>query len=202
MKKPTIITMILCALFFVNCSTEDTLDIEINNSPNFRVLESDGTLNRDSVDDPCIVVNLIAGQHIIAGTLSINTNEDDLILTYRTSGEWTITETHMSIGDCDELTFPTTGAGNPKIGRFEHSTSHSDGVSEVVYYINKDAIADSYCFAAHAVVESAESSETAWAEGVDFGGNSWAMYVEANKGDCDVVNDGDCDPGDPNCPLK
>jgi hypothetical protein len=202
MKKPTTLIILLCTLFLVNCSTDEVLNTENTVLPNFRVYESDGTMNRDSVDDPCMVVDLIAGQHTVAGTLSIDVNENDLILIYRTSEDWLIYETHMSIGDCDVLTFPTTGAGNPKIGRFEHSTSHSDGVNEVIYYINKEAVSDIYCFAAHAVVVSASGSETAWAEGIDFGGNSWAMYVEANKSDCNVVNDGECDPGDPNCPLK
>lgn len=202
MKKPTILAVLLCAILFVNCSTDEIFESENSKSPNFRVFESDGTLQRDSVDDPCTVVDLIAGQHIVAGTLSIDMNENDLILTYKTTGDWLITETHMSIGECNVLTFPSTGAGNPKIGQFEHNTTHSDGVNEVIYYIDKDAVSDIYCFAAHAVVESSEGNETAWAEGIDFGGNSWAMYVEANKADCDIVNDGECDPGDPNCPLK
>ena len=78
MKKPTILSLIICALLFVNCSTDNILITENNVSPNFRVLESNGTLNRVSVDDPCMVVDLIAGQHIVVGTLSIDTNEEDL----------------------------------------------------------------------------------------------------------------------------
>ena len=187
MKKLTLPTILLCALFLVNCSTEEVLETETNKSPNFRVLESDGILQRDSVDDPCKVLDLIAGQHIIAGTMSIDANEEDIILTYRTNEDWAIKETHLSLGDCNLLTFPTTGADNPKIGRFEHSTTHSEAVREVSYFINKEAVSDIYCFAAHAVVVSAKGSETAWAEGIDFGGKSWAMYVEANKTDCEIA---------------
>lgn len=201
MKKPTILTLIICALLLVNCSTDEQLNIESYKSPNFRVLELDGTSQRDSADEPCTVVDLIAGQHIVAGTLSIDLIENDIVLTYKTNDDWVISETHMSIGDCDELTFPTTGAGNPKIGKFEHSSSHSDNVSEVVYYISKDALSENYCFAAHAVVENVNGSETAWANGIDFGGNSWAMYVEAFKSDCDVTDE-ECDGSDPNCPYK
>ena len=187
MKKLTLLVSVFTALFLFNCSTEEVNSEEFNldKNPNFRVYESNA-LARASLDDPCTVVNLIAGQNYLAGTVSIDVNEQDLILTYRTTDGWGIKETHLSIGDCGEQWVPTTGAGNPKIGRFEHSTSHSENVTEVIYLISKDAVSDVYCFAAHAVVEKEGNGETAWAEGFDFGGNSWAMYVEARKSDCDV----------------
>ena len=100
----------------------------------------------------------------------------------------------MSIGNCEDQAIPTTGSGNPKVGKFEHSTSHSEGVNEVIYRINKEAISDVYCFAAHAVVNGPTGEETAWAEGTPFSGENWAMYVEALLSDCDI--EGNTDPGE------
>ena len=191
MKKLTLLVSVFAALILLNCSTEEVVNenLTVDKDPNFRVIESNpNNASRESYDEPCTVINLIAGQNIIVGTVSIDVNEEDLILTYTTIDGWEIKATHMSIGDCDEQTFPTTGSGNPKIGKFEHSTTHDENVTEVIYLIDKEAISDIYCFAAHAVVEKDGNNETAWAEGIDFGGNSWAMYVEAQLSDCDVTS--------------
>ena len=191
MKKLTLFVSVFTALILFNCNTEEIVDenLNVDLNPNFRVIESNPDLAlRTSLDDPCMVVNLIAGQNMVAGTVSIDATEDDLVLTYSTVDGWEIKETHMSIGDCSELTFPSTGAGNPKIGKFEHATTHNESVTEVIYLINKEAISEIYCFAAHAVVVKQGSNETAWAEGMDFGGNSWAMYVEADMSDCDLTD--------------
>jgi len=79
---------------------------------------------------------------------------------------------------------PTNGSGNPMIGHFEHSESHSEGTTEVVYLIDLDALEEYFCFAAHAEVTGPTGGETAWAEGTEFEGNSWAMFVEAQLSDC------------------
>ena len=112
---------------------------------------------------------------------------ENLIITYTTNGDWTIDATHLSIGGCDDGSIPTTGSGNPKIGKFEYHSTHSDGVNQVTYTISLDTILDEYCFAAHAEVTGPTGGETAWAEGTEFPGNSWAMFVEANLSDCDII---------------
>ncbi len=99
--------------------------------------------------------------------------------------------THLSIGDCEQ-SIPTTGSGNPKVGKFEHTEPHSADTNKVIYMIDLEAmiaehdIEDLYCFAAHAEVTGPDSEETAWAEGTGFDGNNWAMYVEALLSECDV----------------
>ena len=91
---------------------------------------------------------------------------------------------------------PTNGSGNPMIGHFEHSESHSEGTTEVVYLIDLDALEEYFCFAAHAEV-SGPSEETAWAQGEDFDGNSWAMYVEVDFTLCEDAGGDDDDEVDP-----
>ena len=188
MKKSIFLFSALILLILSSCSTEKITD-ESNLDANFRVTEAiiDGSLfSRASLDDPCYTTNLIAGQNYIAGTVTVDLDGTDLVITYTTNGDWTIDATHMSIGNCEDQTIPTTGSGNPKVGKFEHSTSHSDGINEVVYRIDSSVLNDSYCFAAHAEVSGPTGGETAWAEGVGFDGNSWAMYVEALLSYCDV----------------
>ena len=179
----------LLALTCIGCSTEkqDT-EFATAKDPNFRVQEftKSNFNNRASYDEPCMTTNLIAGQHHVAGIVSVDSDGVNLIIKYNVSKDWTIEATHMSIGDCNSQDIPTTGSGNPKIGHFEYSTDHSTGVTEVVYYIDLSVLDNEYCFAAHAVVSGPDGEETAWAEGTDFEGNSWAMYVEALLSDCDI----------------
>ena len=201
MKTISQIVSVLCFAMLLSCSTEKLNEEAVSQDPNFRVTEAyrkarNKTINtsRESLEDPCMTTNLIAGQHHIAGTVTVDIDENDLIITYRTNADWTIKATHMSIGNCEDQSIPTTGSGNPKVGKFEHSTTHSEGINEVVYRINKEALSESYCFAAHAEVVGPTGGETAWAEGTGFDGNNWAMYVEALLSDCDVDDDGSSDP--------
>ncbi len=185
MKKFTFILSALCLFLVFGCSTENDTINETSLDPNFRVFEYNakeaGSIigNREA---DCITTELIAGQNISAGFVTVtNDGVGNLIITYTTTGDWFITETHMSIGDCEE-TFPTTGSGNPKVGKFEHSDEHPDGTTLVTYMVNLEALPPCYCFAAHAVVNSPTlGEETAWADGTEFDGNSWAMYVEASE---------------------
>ena len=135
-------------------------------------------------EEYCVSVNLIAGQNYIAGTVNVSRDGDDLVITYATNEDWTIDATHLSIGNCNDQTIPTTNSGNPKVGRFEHSTSHNTPVNEVVYVLDASVLEENYCFAAHAEVSGPSGGETAWAEGVGFDGNNWAMFVEALLSDC------------------
>lgn len=191
MKKSTMSLLVLSLLFIVGCSTENDLNEEKSLNPNFRVFEysaKDGgstiTGNKELIGTECFSVNLIAGQNHIAGSVIVSSDGDNLIITYLTNDDWTIDLTHMSIGDCEEQWVPTTGSGNPKVGKFEHTEPHSADINEVVYMISLDAITEAYCFAAHAEVQGPTGGETAWAEGTDFDGNNWAMYVEALLSQC------------------
>ncbi|MBN2867845.1 MAG: hypothetical protein JXK08_04170 [Flavobacteriaceae bacterium] len=196
MKKFSLIALALIAtLFTTSCENEETFvdkNTVTNADPNFRVTTANGNTasQRASYDEPCMTTNLIAGQNHIAGTVSVDFDGVDLIITYTTNGDWSIQATHLSIGNCAEQTIPTTGSGNPKIGHFEHSTTHNPDVDVVAYYIDPAALTENYCFAAHAEVNGPTGGETAWAEGTDFDGNSWAMYVEALLSDCNVDDPG------------
>lgn len=186
MKKFKFLMTLFSTAIFLSCSSEkleENKGLEIKD-PNFRVTESVVNNSNTSLDEQCLTVNLIAGQNHIAGTVSVNNDGENLIITYNTNDDWTIGLTHLSIGNCDELLEQTTGSGNPQIGHFEHSEEHPEGTNEVIYMISLDALDEFYCFAAHAEVYGPTGEETAWAEGTEFEGNSWAMFVEAQLSDC------------------
>ncbi|NNK83325.1 MAG: hypothetical protein HKO92_09390 [Flavobacteriaceae bacterium] len=151
---------------------------------------------RASADVPCTEVDLIAGQNMVAGSVSVDINDEYIIIKYTTNSDWNIDLTHLSLGNCTDQWVPTTGSGNPKVGKYEHTEPHSIGINEVVYQIGREHVEEDaetlkYCFAAHAEVSSVSGGggETGWAEGTGFEGNSWAMYVEAYVSDCDIDGD-------------
>ncbi|MFT6416463.1 MAG: hypothetical protein ACJARZ_001810, partial [Dokdonia sp.] len=151
-----------------------------------------------STEGYCITTALIAGQNMTAGTVDVSYDGTYLTITYSTTAEWTIGVTHLSIGSCADDPIPTSGSGNPMVGQFEYNDTHPAGTHEVTYLIDASDLDDNYCFAAHAEVHAATSDETAWAEGLDFPGNNWAMYVSSNLSDCPdtSTDDGDTDDGD------
>jgi len=124
-----------------------------------------------------LVVPLIAGQHINAGTVTVTNTETEIVVTYQTSGDWLIEETHLDV----ELSYGglnTTKKGNPVPGQFTYYSSHSNPVSQVTFSIENFGWTEEseLYIAAHAVVTSSEGTETAWGEGLDFPGRNWGMY--------------------------
>lgn len=192
MKSIAQFALLSFGLLFFGCNLESIEQSEsqilnekksTNKKKDFDVVESDDSIN-DTSDSHCHTVNLIAGQHHEIGTVTIDVEGDILIVTYATIGDWVLDATHFHITNCEEDGFPTTGANNPKIGHFDYASEHEDGTTEVTYTIDVGEITGELCFAAHAEVDG-PSEETAWAEGEGFGGNSWAMYFEADLTDCD-----------------
>lgn len=120
---------------------------------------------------------LIAGQHIEVGAVTVNNDENFVYVTYRTDGNWAITETHLDVAT-NPNDLKQTGKGNAIPGGFAYKTDHDPGVVEVTHTLDHTSwpAGTELYFAAHAVVESGTDSETAWANGIDFPGKNWAMY--------------------------
>ncbi len=90
MKKISIPIVLLLTLLFLACNNENLESDEVLQSedPNFRVLESTVKHNfafRASSEEPCLTTNLIAGQDFEnpIGTVTIDSDGDNIILTYR-----------------------------------------------------------------------------------------------------------------------
>lgn len=184
---------VLC-LLVIGCHTE-SMEIQEEHFEETDYTVSEGIISGEQSSNPedesgegyCFTTTLIAGQHHEAGSVIVSITEDHIIITYITYDNWTIDATHLSIGGCDDESIPTNNSGDPQIGHFEYHSEHSDGINQVTYTIDIADIPNLYCFAAHAEVEGPTGEETAWAEGEEFSGNSWAMYVEANLSDCNDI---------------
>ncbi|WP_460220574.1 hypothetical protein [Psychroserpens sp. MEBiC05023] len=179
MKK---IHLLKCVLFlFIISACTETQILE----------EEQQNLNTSTLiaDDPCYTTTLFAGQHNDAGIVTVDIDGDNLIVTFSSNGDWTIELTHLALGNCDEDWVPLTGSGNPQIGQFEYTEPFSITPYEVVYVLSLEDLDldENFCFAAHAEVDGPTGGETAWAEGTQFDGNSWAMFSEVTE--CEEEDD-------------
>ncbi len=132
--------------------------------------------------DTC--VPLMAGQHTVAGSVCALVDGDSVRVTYRTTGGWTLVETHLWAGvDVAEL-----GKGGLALGRFPWTaeglgnvTSHSEAIALSRFGAQQGAQACLSTVAeivAHAVVEHpSEGRETAYASGTRLSSKgNWAMW--------------------------
>lgn len=200
MKKFTIILSTLIFAVFFGCQNEELetqLEQTFVEGVDFKAKSSPVVLSMEAYNvdgEACYTTNLIAGQHYTAGTVSIYTDGDNLIIEYATTGDWTIGVTHLNIGDCQNGWVPVTGSGNPKVGHFEYTQPSYEDTHQVVYIIPLESLGisegDTYCFAAHAEVDGPQGGQTAWGEGTSFSGRNWAMFVETSFTDCTGGDDG------------
>jgi hypothetical protein len=185
MKKFNLLNIFLVFCILMGCSKQEiTKDQQFNERRgNIRISPVE-TTSDPNTEGHCVYTHLIAGQHYVAGSVTVDLVGDNLIITFSTTGDWTLGTTHLSIGNCDEDWVPLNGAGNPQIGQFDYTEPFSYSPQEVVYVIPVAGLDDNYCFAAHAEVQGPSGGETAWAEGAEFSGRSWAMFVESFLSDC------------------
>lgn len=171
MKK---IILLVSVITLWSCSKESPMGVDEtetlyeNTSPQTR---------RSENTEPVATVNLIAGQNTIVGEVSLTLDGSTLWVTYETYENWTITETHLYLGDCENR--PQNRPGNPLVGQFPYSGEHATGTQTVLYPFDVNSINQTGCIAAHAVVKNnSGGTETAWGEGNPYGGNQWAMYFQ------------------------
>ncbi len=116
---------------------------------------------------------LYAGQTIDAGDLNIEVVDEQLVITYNTSGGWEASETHLWVGT-DLADMPQTRQGNPKIGGFPYSGADSYSIPLTQLGFSCPSADAEYYVAAHAAVQLSDGSgnviqsETAWADGDRF----------------------------------
>lgn len=130
------------------------------------------------------VIDLIAGQHIDAGSIQVSIVGDNLVVEYITEGEWKLYATQLAIGS--SLTdLPQNRNGNPIPGHFQYKHCELDGVTSDRYEIPLSSLSmnpgGELYIAAHAVIGKENSDgniqkETAWSQGPGFPGKNWAMY--------------------------
>lgn len=130
-------------------------------------------------------VDLLAGQTIDAGNVSVWNDTANLYVKYETQNGWMINQTHLAVGTA--LTdIPQTNGKKPVAipGQFAFSNSFDPTVTSYTYTIPLNSLGASYndnlYIAAHAVVvkqllDGTYQQETGWGNGNKFGG-AWGMY--------------------------
>lgn len=130
-------------------------------------------------------VNLIAGQTMVAGTVTVTNDAEYIYVTYTTTGGWVLTQTHLYVGACNLI--PVNNPGNPIPGQFPYSGTHNN-ITTVTYQvpISKIPVGSCGCIAAHAVVKELNSSggtiqtQTGWGQGsqINMGSGNWGMKFD------------------------
>ena len=120
-------------------------------------------------------IDLIAGQHTVAGFITVSNDDKNLYVTYKTSDNWLINQTHLYV---DQIA-PTESAP----GRFPYKHENLKGATTDYYEISLEDLGVDPCdivyIAAHAELIKGEIEETGWAEGVEIRPDkNWAMYFE------------------------
>jgi hypothetical protein len=153
--------------------------------------------------DPTIET-LWAGQTIDSGTVAVWNDEDNLYVQFRTTGGWTLTETHVHVAT-SLADIPTNDQGVPVPGQFDYSATHAN-ITTYTYVIpltwpeGSDLV-----IAAHASVAlmdaggEAIQTETAWGGDHPGGGARWWFYLTHTVQTCDdgepSPEAGGCTPG-------
>lgn len=146
------------------------------------------------------VVTLWAGQNIDAGTVSVWNDGDNIYVTFETTGEWEMTETHLYVGNTDPNDLTTAPGQFPYSGETEYVIPLSE-ICEYEMELNKKGNPtgkmipisgtsgvdsdDSVYIAAHADVRKLDSIE--WTELLTNGGfetpaiaSGWTIVPDAS----------------------
>ncbi|UCE96790.1 MAG: hypothetical protein JSV51_04155 [Candidatus Bathyarchaeota archaeon] len=116
----------------------------------FAVFSPRGTAYTE--EDP-FVTDLIAGQTMDVGDVTVWNDGSFLYVRYETTGDWVMGLTHLHVAT-DLADIPTSKKGIPIPGQFEHATTHDPPVTEFTYciYINGLTSETELYIAAHAEV--------------------------------------------------
>jgi hypothetical protein len=128
---------------------------------------------------------VLAGQNIVAGTAYAAVFDGTLFVVITTDGGWELDYVHLAIAQTLDG-IPRNKKGNPSIGKFPYHYQGGPGTNLMYLEIplSFTPIPDQPVYLAihaEAVRRNAQGGvvqgETAWADGLPFGGGSWATYL-------------------------
>lgn len=205
MRIKFLLNLILVGLFSFIISSCEKRELfstsEIQNGSKFTNNSNETRTNLNnlksiSLTDGSASVNLIAGQNILAGSIDVEINQNELLVTYNTTNGFYLEEVHLWIGD-DLSEMPQTGNGNPRVGLFPYKEEALNGATYYQFVLplsefggEAEICNNTLHFAAHAALakmseDGSYQYETAWGEGMRLveKGN-WATYFSVHF-DCD-----------------
>ncbi|HBG70643.1 MAG: hypothetical protein A2W93_03880 [Bacteroidetes bacterium GWF2_43_63] len=179
-KFPILLLIFATGFIFSSCEKDAAEMIPQNTKSQINTIQvTEGAISS---------VDLIAGQNMIAGKVSVSFDNTNLYVSYNTMNDWFLSEVHLWVGP-DLSLMPQTNSGNPKIGQFPYKASGLNGSTSYTFTIPLSAFGgyDNMCssvlyLAAHASLYKTGSggavqTETAWGNGSQMNEQgSWAMY--------------------------
>lgn len=127
-------------------------------------------------------VPLVAGRTHEIGTVTVENDEHEIVVTYQTSADVPIRSAALYVGET-VAGIPQTKSGNPKVGQFPYKGSYAAGTTQVVWRVDRAGLTgETAVIAAYAEVGDGEG---AWAAGDPIGpGGSWAMQFTYEIQEC------------------
>jgi hypothetical protein len=130
-------------------------------------------------------VTFFAGQTIDAGTVTISHDADTLYIAIALADGWTMSESHVAVGDSpDDIPH---SRGGPVPGRFPFKRDYDPAVSSDVYALSLaelgydlgpgTCVPRDLVVAVHAALRGPRGNETAWSDGSAFPGRNWATFT-------------------------
>ncbi len=188
MKKILILALVALVAGFSSCKKDESTPlINQNKTAQATPQTADKRVSKcDAIPQTCgtaQVVELIAGQHINVGTVSIANGPTNMTVTYSTIDNWTLRDIHLFVGDCAHM--PVNKEGEPSPGRFPYTVNLSGGVHTYTFTIPLSGLGSCVCIAAQAEVSCGRNTETAWGAGTKFTQRcGWATYFNYCKQSC------------------
>jgi hypothetical protein len=126
------------------------------------------------------VTNIMAGQTIVAGTVTVVDDQalGTLTVTYQLNNGWYLKEAHLHAGTIANI--PAGNSGNPRPGLFTHKkTNIAAGTQTCTFVIPLSGLpTEVVTIAAHAAI-TGTSNQTGWGQGPQINdGGSWAMRFD------------------------
>lgn len=166
-KNYTLIMLLLVSMAFVfsSCSKSES---EI-------IVEQQEEVTVKNMGWTTVNYTLWAAETIDVGTVSITKKSGIVTVKYETIDGWALKKTHIH-AEYDWQDIPQTSNGNPILGQFQYVDDHDPVVTNFSRTLDEDYFGCFY-IAVHAEIENGTDQEQAWAEGIDFPGDQWAMYI-------------------------
>lgn len=132
------------------------------------------------------VVDLVADEDVIVGSVQVVNDGQSLFVTYRTDPGVPLTKTALVVGDAS-MDIPTSKGGNPQPGKFPYKANHRGLPSSVTWQVEAAIITGSELHvAAFAEVQLNGETEGAWGDGVAINPDAgWATRFTHTAQSCE-----------------
>ncbi len=137
------------------------------------------------------IATLYAGQTIVAGTVNVYNDANNIYVQYLLNSPWVMSDAHVAVASTLDG-IPQTKAGNPIPGRFPYSAVFDPELMNYTFVVPIASlpVGGTLIVAAHAIVHAPKSyggTQTGWADGQDFPGANWATYIAARVNRCGAI---------------